>query len=184
MPRNIIKLSPATRVNDLFVVDSSVDATEPTESVYHPLITAGPNDQDTRFQANFYQHVACDIVVETVFNYPYPYISEKTLRAFACKRMLIVLGPVGVLKLLRSKGFQTFNDIIDESYDHISDPIERLHAVVSEIKKFCNTPLDTIKTYMQGNADKFEHNFLTLKNLQQLELQQIAQQFNIDYDSN
>lgn len=184
MPHTIIKLLPTTRVNDLFVLSDDINATPLTKNLRHPLVTSKPNDSNTRFQADFYKHIACDIVVETVFNYPYPYISEKTLRSFACKRMLIVLGPAGVLNLLKSKGFETFNDIINEEYDNIQDPIQRFNAVVTEIKKMCNTPLDVIKTYMKKNSDKFEHNFINLKNLQELELQKIAQQFSIEYDSN
>jgi hypothetical protein len=184
MAHNIICLAPQTRVNDLFVHGHQIDAQLPVSSITHPLITGGPNDPVTRFQAEFYKHIACDIVVETVFDYPYPYVSEKSLRAFACKRMMIVLGPVGVLELLRSKGFKTFGDIIDESYDKITNPTNRFNAVTTEIKKICNTPIDTIKNYMRENSHKFEHNFLTLKNLQKTEIQQIACQFNIDYDSN
>lgn len=183
MPHTIIKLLPTTRVNDLFVLSDEIDATRPTKNLHHPLITGEPNDSNTRFQADFYKHIACDISVETVFNYPYPYVSEKTLRAFACKRMLIVLGPAGVLNLLKSKGFKTFDDIINEEYDTIQDPTQRFNAVVSEIKKICNTPLDVIKAYMKKNSDKFEHNFINLKNLQELELQKIAKQFNIIYDN-
>jgi hypothetical protein len=182
MPHNIIQVSPVTRVNDLFVLTSEIDASAPASSISHPLITGGRGDRTTRFQADFYKHVACDIVVETVFKYPYPYISEKTLRPFACKRMLILLGPAGTLNLLKKKGFKTFNDIINEEYDSIQDPTQRFNAVVLEIKKLCNTPLDTVKAYIKENSSKFEHNFLTLKNLQELELQKIAHQFNIKYD--
>jgi hypothetical protein len=184
MSHNIITLSPMSRVNDLFVHSLEIDSNLPLANVYHPLITSGPNSAETRFQANFYKHIACDVVVETAFNYPYPYVSEKTLRAFACKRMLIVLGSAGVLDLLKSKGFKTFDDIIDESYDNITDPIQRFNAVVLEIKKICNTPLDVIKNYIRENSNKFEHNFLNLKNLQEYELQEIAQKFNITHDSN
>jgi hypothetical protein len=183
MPHNIIQVSPFVRANDLFVLIPGIDASAPPESISHPLISGGPNDTNTRFQADFYKHIACDIVVETVFDYPYPYISEKTLRSFACKRMLILLGPVGSLRLLKEKGFKTFDDIIDEEYDNMQDPIQRFNAVVSEIKKFCNTPLDTIKDYIKENSDKFENNFLNLKNLQELELQKIAHKFDINYDS-
>ena len=75
MPHNIIQITPFTRVNDLFVSAPDIDASIPTSNVSNPLITSGPNSKDTRFQADFYKHIACDIVVETVFDYPYPYVS-------------------------------------------------------------------------------------------------------------
>lgn len=182
MPHNIITLSPATRVNDLFVLHSEINATRPDATCLHPLISGTPNDSHTRFQAEFYKHAACDIVVETVFDYPYPYISEKTLRSFACKRMLIVMGPQGVLQLLKAKGFMTFDDIIDEDYDAIRDPLTRYTTVIKEIKKFCSLSLEDIKHYMKQNTNKFNHNFDVLQNLQKKELHQIAKQLDINYD--
>lgn len=182
MPHNIIKLSPASRVNDLFVLSPEINATRADATCLHPLISGTPNDHHTRFQADFYKHAACDIVVETVFDYPYPYISEKTLRSFACKRMLIVIGPQGVLQLLKARGFMTFDDIINEDYDRIKDPLKRYVAVIKEIKKVCGLSLDDIKRYMKKNVNKFNHNFDVLQNLQKNELHQIAKQLDIDYD--
>ncbi|MEK9696490.1 MAG: hypothetical protein VW270_12035 [Candidatus Poseidoniales archaeon] len=177
---NIINLTPKTRINDHWVTDDSINATPPAcKNFKHPMITGEPNDFDTRYQADFYKYIAVDIVVETVINYPYAYVSEKTLRSFACKRMFIVLGAAGTLELLHSKGFYTFNDFIDESYDQIKDPMQRFKAVEKEIKRLCDLPLEDIKSYMEKNYEKFDHNFKTLCNLQQVELQQIARDHNI-----
>jgi len=167
---NVLSLDPFIRVNDAFVMDHSIDA-RPIEFPIRPsIIDSEPNSKETRYQADFYQYIACDLVVETVLDYPYPYISEKTLRPILCKRMFLILGPVGVLSLLRNKGFYTFNDIIDESYDNISDPSDRFRAVISEAEKFCSRPLQEIVQYLEHSHSKFEHNFYTLTNLQELEL--------------
>ena len=175
---NLIEVLPKTTINDQFVSDNSIDASSPGNvDIRHPLIT-GFNSH-TRYQADFYKYVAVDIVVETVINYPYPYISEKTLRPLACKRMLIILGAPGTLKLLKSKGFVTFDDFINESYDDIQDPPARFKAVEKEIKKICDTPLEDIKDYMKNNSEKFEHNFSVLVNLQNTELKQIAEKLDI-----
>jgi len=180
MTHTIIKLDPVVRINDLFVTNGNVNASPVCKNVAHPLISSASHFN--WYQANFYKFFACDIVSETVFNYPYSYITEKSLRPLACKRMFIILGAKGTLGLLREKGFLTFGDFIDESYDSINDHEERFFAVVNEIKKICAMPLDTVKNYIKSNSDKFEHNFLTLKTLQELELQQISKRFNIDYD--
>ncbi len=177
---NFIKIYPNTTINDHFVIDGSINASPVRDIDYkHPLITGNANDLKTRYQAGFYKYIAVDLVVETVLNYPYPYISEKTLRPIACKRMFIVLGAQNTLALLKSKGFETFNDIIDESYDNIQNAPERFKAVEKQIYKICNTPLPVIKKYMTENAYKFEHNFKTLSNLQETELQQIAKDHDI-----
>lgn len=170
-----------SRVNDEFVFDNLIDATPITETIKHPLIRGRPND-DTRFQAKFYSKFALDIVTETVFNYPYPFITEKTLRPIACKRMFIVLGPTGILSTLKSKGFETFSDIIDESYDGMIDPTERFNAVIKSINLFVSLPLEEIKLYYHQNQNRFENNFQTLKNLRSTELADICSKLKISFD--
>lgn len=173
---NLLKIDPATRVNDSFIKDDSIDASAVSFEVKHPIVDFLPNAAETRFQADFYKNIAVDISVETVFDYPYPYISEKSLRAFACKRMLIVLGPPGVLSLLRAKGFETFGDFIDESYDLIREPIPRFKKVVTEVHKVCSKPLHEVVQYLENNREKLDHNFNNLVQLQDIELKQIKRQ--------
>jgi len=176
----LIKLEPFTRVNDSFVQTDRVDATPILHDVSHPLITSGPSGglNSTHFSADFYKKIALDIVTETVFNYPYPRICEKTLRPINCKRMFIIFGATGSLKLLHSRGILTFGDIIDESYDTIENPEERFLAAVDSVEKFCQLDLDTIKTYYKNNSWKFDHNWQTMKNLLQAELQKFEQENN------
>ena len=173
-------LDPKTRVNDYWITDDSINASSDGCKTYkNSLIQGAPNSIDTRYQADFYQKIAVDVVAETVFNYPYAYISEKTLRSIACKRMFIIVGAPGTLKLLHSKGFDTFGDFIDESYDSIADPKERFLAIEQEIYRICSMPLETIKQYMIENSHKLESNFQVLQNLQNQELTQIAKDHSI-----
>lgn len=176
---NILKIEPFSRIHDLFVRDSSIDASEVLTDVKHPVVKFLPNSKETRFQVNFYQQIAVDVVVETVFDYPYPYISEKSLRAFACKRMIIVLGPMGVLSTLKTNGFKTFDDFINESYDQIPNPLDRFNAVTTEIHKLCARPLEEITEYLENNKEKINHNFNNLLTLQEKELQKIKKQISM-----
>ena len=164
-----------TRVNDKFVLGDCVDASPIWTNIKSVIIPGEPNNGSDRYQANFYKNFALDIVTETVFNYPYPCITEKTLRPIACKRMFILLGPAGVLDLLKCKGFTTFGDFINEDYDTISDPIERFKQVVLSINEFLDKPLEEIKRYYHVNQQQFDQNFATLKNLRSVEYQQLSQ---------
>lgn len=169
---NIIKTDPITRINDKFVTNSNINCT-PAESWYcHPIISGRPNS--TRYRADFYKKIALDIVTESVFNYPYPYISEKTLRPIACKRMFIIVGAANTLSLLKDYGFQSWDGIIDESYDQIADPEKRFIAVTDSIKHFCSLPLPTVKKFLHDNQDRLNHNFKVLQNLQDLEVNRIS----------
>jgi hypothetical protein len=58
--------------------------------------------------------------------------TEKTLKPLAAGRPFIVNGNPGVLKLLRRMGFKTLSPLIDETYDEIADPHERLTRALAE----------------------------------------------------
>lgn len=176
--RNILTVVPQTRINDSWISSDKINGTSVQHTVTDDRIHGKPNDIQYRYQADFYEHFACDIVSETVLNYPYPYISEKTLRPIASKRMFILLGAPGSLQLLHNTGFITFNDIIDESYDLIDDPETRFLSVIKEVEKFCSLPLATIKLYMKSITARLDHNFQILENLQQSELKKFQQVLN------
>jgi hypothetical protein len=98
----------------------------PLEYYRHPEI-------DCNFAAanlNFLKKASFNIVSETVFNYPYPRYTEKTIQSLLSKRPFIMIGPCENMKHLRDRGFETFHTIIDESYDKIEDPNKRLEAVM------------------------------------------------------
>lgn len=154
---------PWTRVNENWA-DNSVSWQTVTHAYKDPLISGGPND--TRFQAKFYKHIALDIVTESVYNYPYPQITEKTLRPISCKRMFVVVAAPGTLELLHRKGFMTFADVIDERYDTETDPVHRWHMVCQAIKQFVSKPLSEIQNIVSQHQDALEHNFRILLDLE------------------
>ena len=63
-------------------------------------------------------------------------MSEKTYKAINCQPF-IHLGSYGVLKYMRSMGYQTFPELFDESYDDIINHTDRLLAVVDSVEKAC-----------------------------------------------
>lgn len=64
-----------------------------------------------------YQQCAYSIVTETNAEQNYVFFTEKIARAMVCQRLFIVLSSYRYLHYLREVGFQTFNSIINESYD-------------------------------------------------------------------
>ncbi len=172
---NYLSVLPWTRVNEKWA-NNIIDCSPINFSFRHTMISEylAPG---TKLQPEFYKKIAIDIVSETVYNYPYPCITEKTLRPIACKKMFIIVGPANVLQLLHSKGFQTFDDIIDESYDSISDPNERFLCVQKSILDFVSRPLQEIQSIYKQKMDVIEHNFQRLVMLEKLEIKEI-------YDSN
>jgi hypothetical protein len=179
--RHLILVDPPSRINDHWISSDKINADPIIYHVSDNRLAGKPNDLMYRFQADFYKKFACDIVSETVLQYPYAYISEKTLRPIACKRMFVILGAPGTLKLLQDKGFFTFGDFIDESYDDIVDSQARFLSVVAEIEKLCCMPLPKVKQYLHSIKSRLEHNFTVLQNLQSQELENFSKILNHDY---
>ena len=169
MIKSYLTVYPWTRMND-DCNSASMNTTPVSQSIKHELISTVADKSMINCQEDFYKFFALDIVTETMYNYPYPYVSEKTLKPIACKRMFIVVGAAGILDLLHQKGFSTFPDVIDESYDCVDDPNERWLKVTAAIKNFVTTPVDEVKEILISQKTKLDKNFEILRNLQKVEL--------------
>ena len=163
---------PITRVNDKLYLKNG-NTTPITHDILSPHIPGAPSEKSSKYQSDFYKYYGLDIVTETVFNYPYPYITEKTMRPITSKRPFIVVGASGILTLLKSKGFETFNTIIDESYDSIVDYSDRFDSVTASIKEFVTQPIEKIRADVESVSDVLEHNFKTYLALEDIELSQL-----------
>lgn len=169
----LITVTPWSRVNDQFL-DGSIPYAYPGHDITHPLMHNDGGANSTRFNGDFYRNIALDLVSETVFNYPYPYISEKTLRPIANQRMFVIMSAPGTLAALKNRGFKTWHDIIDEGYDDIPDACERFKAIMQVVREFCSRDINEVKQYLRDNRDRLEHNLATLKNLRAQELKKLS----------
>ena len=97
-----------------------------------------PNLTSSNASANFniddYSNTDFEVVLETIFDDSRLHLTEKTLRPIACSQPFLLVGTHGSLEYLRSYGFETFGDVIDENYDSIVDPVQRLKAIVDCMK--------------------------------------------------
>ena len=87
-----------------------------------------------------YQHTAIEVVLETLFDDSRWHLTEKALRPIAVGRPFILAATAGSLEYLRSYGFETFNGLIDESYDTVTDPAERLQCICQEMLRISQLP--------------------------------------------
>jgi hypothetical protein len=179
--KSILTLDPFTRIYDR--LSSTIDQTPLNYDVVNSVIPGKPNDKSTYYQADFYDEFGIDIVAETVFNYPHVVISEKTLRPISSKRPFIIIGASGTLKILKTMGFKTYSDIIDESYDNIQDHEIRFNAVCESVRKITSQSIDKIKQDVRSVESIIEENFATLKKLQQIELSRLGKKLK-DYVEN
>jgi hypothetical protein len=82
-----------------------------------------------------YADTGIEVVLETLFDDTRWHLTEKTLRPIACGKPFILAATPGSLQYLRNYGFETFAELIDESYDTITNSRDRLDAVVQEMKR-------------------------------------------------
>ena len=92
-----------------------------------------------------YQTSAFDVVLETLFDDTRLHLTEKTLRPIACGKPFILVSPPGCLRYLRDYGFETFGQYIDEGYDNIADPLDRLIAIIKIMKHVSELPTNQKK---------------------------------------
>ena len=112
---------------DLAIARTDIETVLPLNT-HDSWASADYNNQD-------YAQTGMEIVLETLFDDSRWHLTEKTLRPIACGKPFMLVATAGSLEYLRSYGFETFGDHIDESYDLETDPVARLTAVIQEMSR-------------------------------------------------
>jgi hypothetical protein len=114
-----------------------------------------------------YSESAIEVVLETLFDDQRWHLTEKTLRPIACGKPFILAATPGSLQYLRSYGFETFSDLIDESYDLIVDSPLRLQAIAKEMLRISQLDLSEknqlysdLDSICQRNKQHFFNEFI------------------------
>lgn len=99
------------------------------------------------------------IVTETVFYYNKLHLTEKIFKPIVAQRPFMLAAAPGNLAYLKSYGFKTFDKWIDESYDTIQDPDQRLQAIVDQTKRLCAMSDIELQQMHQEMQPVLEYNF-------------------------
>ena len=150
-----------------FEWDSNIDKSE-VEHTEHRIITwqqVSYHGQQHRLSSiipiDVYNQTAYSIIAETGFENFYSFYTEKTAKAILAKRLFVMFSGYKFLENLRKSGFQTFGNVIDESYDLIPDNQQRWSAAFEQVKKLCN--MDQQEVFEKVSA-AVEHNYSLLMN--------------------
>jgi len=118
---------------------------------------------------SLYLNSYLSVVTETLFFETHGrtrFVSEKIYKPIAQHHPFIVVGCPGTLQYIRSLGFQTFNgDLIDESYDTISNDQERMAAIMQNIERVCSMSLSDMADWYQDQLPVLRHNADLLRNM-------------------
>jgi hypothetical protein len=86
------------------------------------------------------------------------HLTEKIFKPIAGNKPFILAGGHQNLQYLKRYKFETFSELWNEGYDEISDPKERIHAIVDLIDNLCHL------THRQQKDVIFAAHEISLKN--------------------
>lgn len=109
-----------------------------------------------------YQKTAYSLVCETNYSSSFTFFTEKIAKPILAFRLFIVLAGPHYLENLRRLGFQTFDTIIDESYDDEQDDNLRWTMAINQALWLCNQSQEKI---LEKAVPIVLHNHRILKNL-------------------
>jgi len=114
------------------------------------------NDWNTQrlFQPEWYDDTCFSFVCESEISLidNKVLVSEKTYKPIAFYHPFVILGPKGILQSLQNLGFETFENLFDESYDTEPNWHNRLDCLVDNVKQFQKQSYDTL------TQQKIQHN--------------------------
>jgi hypothetical protein len=130
-----------------------------------------PNDispSDNVFQRHYdpswYDSTCYSLVTETLVDTPPGiFVTEKTFKPMAFYHPFMCVAQQGHLAYLKSQGFETFENMFDESYDSMPLSEDRIQHIVAQSKSFKREP------YSQVTWDKLAHNHARFYNQQIVE---------------
>lgn len=98
------------------------------------------------------------VVNETIFYDKKLHLTEKIFQPIVVMRPFILVGAPGNLAYLKTYGFKTFSDWIDESYDTIADPRDRLDAITNILTDLAGRSKSYLDSMWQDMRPVLEHN--------------------------
>lgn len=108
---------------------------------------------------DIYDHSNYSIVTETCT--VWPFITEKTAKVLFAKRLFVMFAAQWHLQKLRNLGFETFNGIIDETYDKIDNEFHRYEQAWEQITFLLDNDPTTILNKAQPIVDHNKNHLTT-----------------------
>lgn len=164
--------SPKTGINEYWkhskYLTDIFNSTESIKPIKHESIVPY-TEYSSWSKCNWYKNFFVDVVTETVFNYPYAYISEKIMRSILIGRPFILFGAPNTLTWLKELGFKTFSDFWDESYDLDPDPNSRFEKLCNLLLTIDSWSIDHCRSMLKSMTHLIQHN----QNVYQTHLREI-----------
>lgn len=131
----------------------------PTKSVSYDNFGKDSTNKVNDFKQNLisYEHyskVNFVVILETAFQSRKKHLTEKIFKPIVAGKPFILVAGKNNIDYLKSYGFKTFNNVIDESYDNEEDHKERLIKIKFSLKDYmCNFLVTTTEKMHQLNEE-------------------------------
>jgi hypothetical protein len=157
----ISKKSQGVTELDLLTLYNTVTNTLQPKTLDSDIVFEGL-DQNFVYNTEWVYSTCFEIVAETggFVDYPEssPVMSEKIFKSIFLKRPFMINGDCGNIRFLKSFGFNTFEDLFDESYDSYINMFDRHDVIFRNIEMY----KDNYQQFMNKVKDsrqKIEYNY-------------------------
>ena len=96
---------------------------------------------DVYLKADPYIDTYFSLITETVFNTAYSFRTEKIWKAILMGHPWVCVTNAGFYRDIHNLGFKTFGGLIDESFDNIDNPQQRLLRAGQVVEDLCRSDL-------------------------------------------
>ena len=88
-----------------------------------------------------------------------PFLSEKVYKPFAAGQMFLVHGCAGTVAAIKEKGYSTFDNIINHSYDNEKCPMSRANMIANEIVRLSQIDERTWLNHLKDIIPELKQNY-------------------------
>lgn len=121
-----------------------------------------------------YNRTWFSIVCETLSSGRVFLSAEKIAKCLQARRLFVVFAIENFLQHYRDWGFETFADVLDESYDSEPDDIKRWSKAFEQVKWLCNQNLPALLQKLKPRLDHNHHRLYQLQEIKRQEMHELV----------
>ena len=110
---------------------------------------------------SIYNQTHYSLIAETNAVNQFNFFTEKTAKPIIAKRLFVAIAGKDFLKSLKELGFQTFDNVIDESYDQVANHKERWRLAMDQVAYLNSQNFEDVYSKVK---DRLEHNYQLIMN--------------------
>lgn len=113
-------------------------------------------------QKEIFEPSCVSIITEPAFFEKETIITEKTIMSIYSGTLPLWVGGWRCADIMREWGVDVFDDVVDHSYQNMSDPFDRCYYAIERNLDLLSN-FEKVNNFIQSNQSRFEHNLQLLK---------------------